>query len=321
MTVPRQEPFSGPVEAILAARVARMHYLEDRSKVQIADELGVTRFKVARLLELARTSGLVRISVDGVGAREVELARRLRDELGLRHAVVTQVAQGRDETTRDQLGAAAARLVAEVSTDADVLGIGWARVVLAMAAHLRDLRVSRVVQLTGALSRPDVEPSSVDVVRIIARGAGAPSSVFYAPMVVGDEQTAQGLHREAAVAEAVARFATVTRAVVGVGGWDPPSSTLHDALDPADQAVMRESGVCADLSGVLLDARGEAVETPISRRIIGITASQLRAVPEVVGIAYGLDKVPAAAAGIRGGYLDSLVTHTEFAHRLLEQAD
>lgn len=321
MAAPPHAPFSGPVEAIVAARVARMHYLEDRSKVQIAEELGVTRFKVARLLELARSSGLVRITVAGVGSLELELGRRLRDRFGLTHAVVAHVPHGDDEQTRDQLGAAAAHLLTRITTADDVLGIGWARVVLAMATHLRGLQAARVVQLTGALARPDVEPSSVDVVRSIARDVGAPASVFYAPMVVGDEQTAQGLYREPAVAEAVARFATVTTAVVGVGGWDPPSSTLHDALAAQEQQAVRECGVRADLSGVLLDGQGVPVETPVSRRIIGISAAQLRRVPEVIGVAYGLDKVPAAAAGIRGGYLTSLVTHTEFAQRLLDDAE
>ena len=75
-----------------------------------------------------------------------------------------------------------------------------------------------------------------------------------------------------------------------------------------------------DLSGVLLDARGEAVDTPLSRRIIAISALQLRRIPEVIGIAYGLNKVTAAHAGIRGGYLNALVTHTDFARQLLDDA-
>ena len=83
---------------------------------------------------------------------------------------------------------------------------------------------------------------------------------------------------------------------------------------------MRRLGVAADLSGVLLDADGHAVETSISQRVVAISAPQLKAIPEVIGLAYGLEKVPAALAGIRGGYLDALVTHTEFARALLEQA-
>ncbi len=128
------------------------------------------------------------------------------------------------------------------------------------------------------------------------------------------------LLRQEQVADAVARFDAVTKAVVGVGGWDPPSSTLHDALSPAERDLMRRGGVHADLSGVLLDAHGDAVETPLSGRIIAITAPQLRRIPEVIGIAYGVHKVSAAHAAIRGGYLHTLVTHTDFAQQLLRES-
>lgn len=313
-------PFAGPLEVVAAARIARLFYLDGWSKVQIADELEITRFKVARLLELARATGMVRISVVGAGTLDLTLSEQLCRQLGLRHAVVVNTTAGDDQSTREQVGAAAAELLTEIVTPDDVLGIGWARIILAMAAKLRGLRATRIVQLTGALTRSDVEPTSVDVVRSIARDADAGASVFYAPMIVNDEHTARGLYRQDAVAEAVARFDTVTKAVVGVGGWNPPRSTLYDALSAGERTLLRRADVQADLSGVLLDARGEAVDTPLTRRIIAISALQLRNVPEVIGLAYGLDKVAAAQAGIRGGYLNALVTHTDFARRLLDDA-
>jgi DNA-binding transcriptional regulator LsrR (DeoR family) len=313
-------PFAGPLELVTAARIARLFYLDHASKVQIAEELGTTRFTVARLLELARVSGMVRISVVAAGSLDLMLSERLYQQFGLRHAVVVNTTTGDDRDIRDQIGAAAAELLREIMTPEDVLGIGWARVVLAMAAKLHGLRARRIVQLTGALTRPDVEETSVDVVRSIARDAKAEASVFYAPLIVSDEHTARGLYRQDAVAEAVAHFDTVTKAVVGVGGWNPPSSTLHDALTQSEQSLMRNAGVQADLSGVLLDVRGDAIDTALTRRIIAISAPQLRNIPEVIGVAYGIDKVSAALAGIRGGYLNALVTHTDFARQLLNSA-
>lgn len=307
-------------DLLIATRVARRHYIDNRSKVQIAAELGLNRFKVARLLELARARGIVNITVAGPGSLELELSAQLLTRFGLRHAVVTNTTRGDDAHMRDQIGQVAADLLSEVSTPTDVIGIGWARVVLAMATRLHNIQASRIVQLTGALTRPDVEASAVEVVRSVAHVAKAACSVFYAPMIVSDVDTAQGLYRQTEVREAVARFATVTKAVVGVGGWNPPRSTLHDALTPAERDLMRQSGVHADLSGVLLGQDGDALETPLSDRIIGITAPQLRRIPDVIGLAYGLDKVSAAHAAIRGGYLNGLVTHTEFAKQLLQEA-
>jgi len=50
-------------ELSLAVAVARRYYLRDESKVDIARFLGVSRFKVARLLSLARSSGLVHVEI------------------------------------------------------------------------------------------------------------------------------------------------------------------------------------------------------------------------------------------------------------------
>ena len=52
-----------PSEVVLAARVARQFYLEGVSKVDIADRLGISRFRVARLLDSAREAGMVRIEI------------------------------------------------------------------------------------------------------------------------------------------------------------------------------------------------------------------------------------------------------------------
>jgi DNA-binding transcriptional regulator LsrR (DeoR family) len=101
----------------------------------------------------------------------------MRRRFALRHAVVVNTTKGNDAETCDQISEVAADLLSEITTPDDVLGIGWARLVLAMAAKLRGLRADRIVQLTGALTRPDVEASSVEVVRSVARGARAESSV------------------------------------------------------------------------------------------------------------------------------------------------
>ena len=54
--------------------------------------------------------------------------------------------------------------------------------------------------------------------------------------------------------------------------------------------------------------------------MIGINAEQMRAIPEVITIAYGTAKIPAAHAALRSGLITGLVTHTTFAHALLEPA-
>ena len=46
------------------AHVARRYYVDSASKVEIAEELAISRFKVARMLEQALATGIVTITVD-----------------------------------------------------------------------------------------------------------------------------------------------------------------------------------------------------------------------------------------------------------------
>jgi DNA-binding transcriptional regulator LsrR (DeoR family) len=307
-----------PAQLVLMASVARRHYVDGRSKVEIAEELGLSRFKVARLLDAARSSGLVRFEIRNEGAIDVDLSARLRDRFGLQHAVVVDTPDDEPESLRRHLAHSAADLLGELVTPQDVLGLAWARSVSVLARTLPRLPGTPVVQLTGALSIPESDDSSVDIVRDAARASGGPAYVFYAPFIVPDATTAKAMRRQPEVARAFDRLPSVTRAVVGIGLWAHGQSTLFRGADPHDQAVLRHHGVCAEVSGVFLTADGEPVSTGLTDRMLAITAEQMRAIPDVLAIPYGTARVRAVHAALRSGLVNSVVTHTSLARGLLE---
>jgi DNA-binding transcriptional regulator LsrR (DeoR family) len=311
---------NGPAALVLSASVARRYYLDGRSKLEIAEEFQLSRFKVARLIDAARESGLVRIEIGRPGLIDVDLSARLQERFGLGHAVAVDVGDDDAAAVRRHLGQVAAELLAEVITADDVLGVAWSRSVGAMAQALPRLARVPVTQLTGAVSLPDADDSSIDIVRDVARAAGGPAYVFYAPFTLPDAATARTLRRQREVAAAFAQLPRVTRAVVGVGMWAAGHSTLYEAASEADRRALRSLGVCAEVSGVFLTESGEAVDCPLRERMIGIDAEQMRAIPEVLVIAYGRVKVPAVRAALRSGLVDGLVTQTVVARALLEAA-
>jgi DNA-binding transcriptional regulator LsrR (DeoR family) len=308
-------------DLVLAATVARRYFLEDRTKVQIAAELHLSRFKVARLIDLARTSGIVRITIASPGTVDTELSMLLRERLALRRALVVNTVDDDDAMARGHIAEVAARLLTEVLTPSDVLGLSWSRAVLATAERLTRIPACAVVQLTGGLTSPDVTASLIDAVDRLARAGGGRGYSFYAPMFVSDPASVEVVRRQPETAAAFARFSDVTVAVVGVGSWQPVRSDVHDAVTAEERAALHRSGALADLAGTFLDVHGTPLTMPQSRRIIGIGADQLKAVPDVVCVAYGKERAPAVSAAIRAGYVTSLVTTAALAQELLTESE
>jgi DNA-binding transcriptional regulator LsrR (DeoR family) len=314
-----KHPAAGPAALVLTATVARRYYFDGESKSDIAEQLGLSRFKVARLLDQARETGIVRIELDYRGDLDLDLSVRLAAAYGLRHCVVVDSPDDDEVQLRTNIGRAAARLLTEIVTVDDVLGLAWARSLMEMRTSLTRLARCPVVQLTGALSRPDVDESSIELVRDVARTSNGPAYYFYAPMILPDAATARALRTQPEVARAVSRFPDVTKAVVGLGAWAAGQSTVADVVTDEEREEMFELGVRAELCGVQLDADGNAVTTSITDRLIGIDAGGLQAIPDVIALAYGTAKAQAVRAGLRGGFATSLITHSSMARRLLDE--
>lgn len=304
----------GPSEAVLAAAVARRHLIDGESKVDLASSLGISRFKVARLLEAARESGMVKIEIVSPLGIDTDRSARLREALALEHCVVVP---GAGAQADPGVSAAAAALLTEVVTDRDVLGLPWSRAVSRMVDSLERLPEIPVVQLSGAMVTPEEDSSSVDVVRRAGRIAGGGRHVFYSPLLLDDAASAEIMRRQPPVRKALDHVDDVTLAVIGLGAWAPDMSTIHDVLSAAERTAVTKAGAVGEAAGVFFDAEGAVVDTPLTARIVGLTGSQLHGIRHVIAIAHGTAKVAAIAAAVRGNLIDSLVTTADTADELL----
>ncbi len=303
-------------ELVLMTRVARRFYLDNRSKSEIADEIGISRFRVARLLDNARQSGLVKIEITSSSDVDTNMSVALQQRYGLQHAVVLDAEDHDQGGLRDRLGQIAADVLSEIVTTSDVLGLAWARSLRGIGSAPSAITAGHVVQLTGALSGPDGS-DVLGLVRRVARAGGGVPHVYYAPLVVSDASIAATLRRQPDVSRAADMIRDVTVAVVGIGAWAPGMSTIYDTVETVDRTATAHRGVVGEISGVLIDGSGCGVSAPLSRRIIGVSAEELAKVPLVLAVAYGEAKAEAVRAALRGGFVHGLITHAGLTRRLL----
>jgi len=302
------------------AAIARDFYVNGKSKSDIAEEYGISRFKVARLLEEARVAGVIRLSIEVPFGIDPEMSWRLQSAYQLRHAIVIDSPEVPETLLRARLARVAADLLSEIVTDQDVLGVGYGRTLTVLAESLASLPACTVVQITGALVGVNPAENSVELVRRIAAVSGGPYFSMYSPQVLPNAVTAATLRNQPEVAEAFRRFDSITKAILPVGSWDPPHSQLHDALSPEEQADFRARGACAEISATLVDASGHQVAHEFSERCIAISGEQLKSIDEVIVVGGGLIKAAAIRAVLIGGYANSVVTERGVAHALLDAA-
>jgi DNA-binding transcriptional regulator LsrR (DeoR family) len=260
------------------AEVARLYYVRELTQQQIAQRLGVSRFKVLRLLEQARAEGVVRFEIDEPTPVDDELARALEEQYGLEQAIVVE-----------DVVAAAANLLPRLLRARDVLGVAWGETLAKVATRLAETPAPArvpVVQICGAI---EGLVAGTRPTELAARYAGWTGGRFH-PLEAPAVADARALRR--AVRPTTEVFDRVTLALVGIGARkDAAGHILVHVFDDDGRIVSEE-------------------------RAIALSVAQLRRT-RLVGVAAGTRKRRAVAAALHTGLLDVLVTDHACARHAL----
>jgi DNA-binding transcriptional regulator LsrR (DeoR family) len=305
------------VENLVTALVARRYYLEGQTKSQIADEFGVSRFKVARLLDSALRDGVVRIEIDVPPEVDLTLGRKLERRFGLRQVLVVRT-EDEPAAMRRQLGRTCASLLVQRLSDADVVGLSWGRTLLALTDVVPSLPRAGVVQMVGSVPTADLAVNSLELLRRMGAATGGAVHPLHVPMILDSPATAAALRAVDYVAATLRRIPEITCALVGIGDWHPDGSSLRAALPRPLVDELDRTGAVADVCSTVVNGDGEIIGTDsVAPRCIAVTTPELRAIPDVIAVAGGLDKVEAIAAAARAGLVHRLITDAGAAAALL----
>jgi DNA-binding transcriptional regulator LsrR (DeoR family) len=310
-------------DSLLGYRAAVLHYFEHKSNLAIAKELGVSRFRVARLLDQAVESGTVKISISAPFGEDVELGQRLRDRFSLVHALVTPTNSESDPLAIKRSAATlAAAFLQQTLIEGMVVGVSWGSTLDAVANAATALKTDYprcdLVQLFGGVPTLKGSLHASELLRRFADLLRGSTYALQAPLIVPSLETADGLRGEESIARTLAMVSNVDVAVLGVGAWEPVASGLVEVLPAAEVKKAQEAGVFADICGLLMDRDGNFVAHDLTDRMITATADAMLQIPLRLAIATGIDKAEAVHAAIKAGVINSLVTDSVTATILLD---
>lgn len=311
------------------ALVAYAYFVQEKSQAQIAEQLGLERSSVSRLIRMAREQGVVRFEIDFPLDRsmpaEQQLHARFRPH-GLREVIVVAREAGQGSTDDGQaprlaVARAAVDWLAAGLHDGATLGLSWGGTVQTVVdiAHFARNHDVHVVQLVGELSL-DPRNSGHDLVRDLALRMGGRYTYFNAPAVARTAEGAQALLQTPQVSAALDLARGVDVSLLGIGRFDTGSSGTFLSLANAtnqERTEARAKGVVGQALGRFYDASGAQSELAIHDRTISLNLDELRAIPTNVVVASGSEKREALRAALEGGWVNVLITDSALADAVI----
>ena len=299
---------------VTLAEVATAYFVQDLTKVDIAKNFGISRFQVARLLEEARANGVVSIEVHDPRLPRSAREKTLAIELGVDAARIVEV--GNTAAAAEGFGAAVFAALVEAIRPGMTVGVSWSRTLDRAARYVPDLPPCHLVQLTGAFELPG-SGAFRQMLQQLDRRGGIETFPLYAPLVVDRPSTAEDLRRQPVIAQTLSRADSMDLAVVAVGAWKPGESAVWDKVYPDVRQACTRAGVVAEFSGILLNATGDVIETPLDGRVIAITLPQLQQAAQVIGFAHGSGRAAALRAATASGAFSSVIVDGPLAEAIL----
>jgi deoxyribonucleoside regulator len=312
---PRTADVSLAGDTRLMLRAAQLYYRLNLTQDEVGKRLGVSRFKVGRLLDRALREDAVRIEIVHPAGRLVALEDALLGRFGIQGALVVDVpgtgsAEDDELLARERVAAATAGHLAEIQPGG-VIGVSWGRTMLEVAARLQPgwTKATEIVQLNGAISRSAQPTRYQEVVERFGTTSGAAIRLMAAPAIVGTARLRRALEADPSVGETLGAARRAPSAVFGMGLLGAESVHVASGyLDSHDLARLRRAGAVGDVLGRFITLDGRIALPSLDERTVGLPLDDLASKALTVGVAAGPGKGPVMLAALRAGCLRHLVT-------------
>ena len=307
-----------------AIKVAKLYYYQELTTQAIADELGVSRSKVSRLLSYAKEQGLVEIRILDPEAELASLEQDIRQRFALKKVQVVNVSESAtDAECLNRVSMEAARYLNTIVSQAKILAVAWGNTVSSISKHLqvKPLIDLQVVQLNGSGNTHDAGISySSEILRRFADSYRAKTHPFPVPSFFDFEETKAALWKERSIVRILElqERADIYLYSIGATASGLPSHIYEgDYLENQDLQELRKEKVVGDIATVFFRADGSYLDIPINARASGPDLQQFQSAKHAICVVAGSGKVQGLLAALRGGYLNTLIIDEPSARYLL----
>ena len=333
-------------------RIARYYYADGLSQEEIAAKEGFSRSQISRLLEKAKSLGMVRITlVPPASQQSEELSEILAEMMGLRSVLVVPIAKtgNRDEIV-GAIATRAADFLGELLPSFNVVGIGWGKTVyetsmllsrhVGQSDHDRQSNYNRKSNHEGQSNREgqsnqggqstrpffvpliglsgDTNPN-LQINTIIDRFSSSFQSkgLFINLSSVREKDRVLSNIEEHRIQALQEYWKQVEAAVVGLG--TPPAFSINilDELPEKYKEELKKSSSCADILAQFFDEKGTIFHSEHEYDLLAYDIRDLPNLQRSICLAGGELKVPGIVAAAQARFISDLVTDEQTALAIL----
>lgn len=310
----------------LLVKIARMYYEENLTQAEISVRLRMSRQKVQRIVGDAHEQGIVQISISPIAGIYSDMERALEARFGLKEALVVEtVAYDNQIAIAKELGSAAAEYLMRISRPRDKIVLSWGSALLCMVNALPSNSLApsgiSVIQGLGGLGNLNQEVHATRLVRRAASALNAEAVLLPAPAVASTRGAWDAFCKDPSIADVLDRARASDLAFVGIGSCEAETITMPDFWRAMTSGTLRdlmEHGAVGSINLRYFDANGKKVPSEFDKTVIGLTLSELKQIPHVVGVAGGAAKFKPIVAVLSAKLVNVLITDNVTAQELLK---
>lgn len=299
----------------LIVKIAQLYYEQEMTQAQIANQLGIYRTTISRLLKRGRELGVVTIAINYDYNDGLWLEERLKQKFGLKEAVVAP--------QESETGIYGAQLFERLLSPNVVIGFGWGRAVSALVEALPQSSQPRPLVCVPIVGGPSGKlPSRYHVNTLTYSAATRLKGESYLadfPALLDNPLIRQGIMQSQHFQTLAEYWRRLDIALVGIGSPAIRHAANWQAFYGNAQSDELEAlQVAGDICSRFFAVDGTPVATAMQDKTLSIELKGLKQARYVIGLASGEEKHAAILGALRGQHINALVTDRATAEYLVQ---
>lgn len=309
----------------LIFQVLKDYYIYDLTQQEIALKFNITRVAVSRLLSKARKEGLIEFKIkypkDFSNPRLEHLEKEFISRYDLKECIIVKTQEDRISTLKE-LSNQLAGLLDRIVIDNTFIGVGWGTTLEAISKYieLKEKKGVRVTPLIGGYGKYFDDAHSNNIARILAEKLHGTSYVVNFPASFDTKEIKESILADSTAKEIFKRTKMTELAILCMSNLGEESSLYkRGQITDEDIYYLEKLGVIGDINYLFVDKDGNIVPNGVSDRVTNIFPIELiKSVKKVIGIAIGEKKAGILRAVLNANIINTLVTDSEAACKVLE---